>query len=254
MEYANKIKFAFNLFVREPVVRIVTGETKEERVIQSVFAKAQEGSPDSVLAVMDDIGWHESFLMNVGDTKGVILDQCIQDVLNTKKPQEAKAGFVFVEFGGYLGYSAVRIGRQLKTSTPKGKLYSIEKNPLFAAISTKIVEFAGLRENVQVIVGTVEEKLPELKTKHGIKAVDFVFIDHWKDMYLPDVKRLEQSGLLRPGSVVVADNVLFPGCPEYQDYMMKNTKFDSKFIKSKLEYNNEIEDGLLVSVLRATSS
>jgi hypothetical protein len=39
------------------------GVTKEELVIQTVFAKAKEGDPDSVLNVIDDFGWKQQFLM-----------------------------------------------------------------------------------------------------------------------------------------------------------------------------------------------
>ena len=36
---------------------------------------------------------------------------------------------------------------------------------------------------------------------------DLVFIDHWKPLYLPDLQAIERHGLLRSGSIVVADNV-----------------------------------------------
>eukprot|EP00971_Amphidinium_carterae_P065773 1303332-Amphidinium_carterae.2 len=45
-----------------------------------------------------------------------------------------------LELGTYCGYSALRIARNL----PEGSyLVSVEKDELFAAIATKIVEFAG---------------------------------------------------------------------------------------------------------------
>jgi catechol O-methyltransferase len=43
-----------------------------------------------------------------------------------------------------------------------------------------------------------------------------VFIDHDKDAYLPDLQRIGAEGWLHPGSVVVADNVRFPGAPAYR--------------------------------------
>lgn len=56
-----------------------------------------------------------------------------------------RAPKVAVELGGYCGYSAVRIGRLL----PEGSRFiSMEINPLFAAIATKIVELAGLSHKV----------------------------------------------------------------------------------------------------------
>ncbi len=38
--------------------------------------------------------------------------------------------------------------------------------------------------------------------------IDFLFLDGWKDLYLPVLDLLKPK--LRKGSVVVADNILFP--------------------------------------------
>ena len=46
-----------------------------------------------------------------------------------------------------------------------------------------------------------------------------MFIDHDKDAYLPDLERILDRGWLHPGSVVVADNIRFPGAPEYRAFM-----------------------------------
>lgn len=44
--------------------------------------------------------------------------------------------------------------------------------------------------------------------KHGQDYLDILFIDHDKKMYLDDLNVIEEAGLLRKDSVVVADNVL----------------------------------------------
>ncbi len=46
-----------------------------------------------------------------------------------------------------------------------------------------------------------------------------MFFDHWKDAYLPDLKLVEQLGLLRSGTVLLADNTDFPGAPDYVEYV-----------------------------------
>ena len=60
-----------------------------------------------------------------------------------------------------------------------------------------------------------------LRTEHGFGegSVDFVFIDHDKAAYLPDLERILGERWLHPGSIVVADNVRFPGAPEYRAYL-----------------------------------
>ena len=108
------------------------------------------------------------------------------------------------------------IGAQLP---PSGHLYSIELDPLHAAIATKIIEYAGLRDRVTVLVGSLEQKLPALRSTHGVTAIDLLFIDHDKRAYLSDMQRVEASGLLVSGSVVVADNVIYPGAPDYLEHV-----------------------------------
>jgi hypothetical protein len=49
--------------------------------------------------------------------------------------------------------------------------------------------------------------------------IQFLMIDHDKDSYLKDLQILEKSGLIRRGTVVVADNVIFAGIDEYVDYV-----------------------------------
>ena len=78
-----------------------------------------------------------------------------------------------------------------------------------------MVQFAGLSDKVKVIMGSVEEKLHVLAEVYGIKAVDAIFIDHAKERYLPDLLLVENAGLLQKGSVLIADNVIIPGAPDY---------------------------------------
>ena len=156
-----------------------------------------------------------------------------------------------MQFGGYCGYSAVLIGSQLPTGS---RLISIEINPVYAAISSKILEFAGLSDRVQVWVADVPAALPRVKEACGAGSVDFVFIDHWKDVYLRDIKNLEASGLLRPGSVIVADNVICPGAPDYLRYVQEEARdrYETRLVMSHLEYHVDVEDGLAISrVLKA---
>ena len=55
------------------------------------------------MTTIDKFCWEEKWMMNVGDVKGKILD----DAVNQTKPMKA------LELGTYCGYSSVRIGRLL---------------------------------------------------------------------------------------------------------------------------------------------
>lgn len=49
---------------------------------------------------------------------------------------------------------------------------------------------------VTVILGASQDVIPQLKKKHGVDTLDMVFLDHWKDRYLPDLLLLEVSPVL----------------------------------------------------------
>lgn len=170
------------------------------------------------------------FCCSVGDVKGVLLDNELQK----KKPKHV------VELGGYMGYSALRIARQL---APGAHLTSVEISPIHAAFATKIIELAGCRDKVTVVVGTAETKIETLKK---LGPIDLLFLDHLKTVYKSDTVLLEQAGLIQPGSVIVADNCLIPGCPDYVEYVMNHPQYDSVKHVTTLEYCNDV-DWVIVS-------
>ncbi len=89
-------------------------------------------------------------MMNVGQAKGKL----VTDFVKKHKPKHT------VELGAYCGYSAVKIGRELPND---GKMYSIELDPLNAAIATKVIEWAGLKNKIEVLIGVAKTRIPWLK-------------------------------------------------------------------------------------------
>ncbi|KAM4696471.1 catechol O-methyltransferase A-like isoform 1-T1 [Rhinophrynus dorsalis] len=100
---------------------------------------------------------------------------------------------------------------------------------------------------VELLVGSTSDLIPQLKKKLDIEKFDLVFIDHWKASYLPDTKLLEEHGLLQAGSVLLADNVICPGAPEYLEYVRSSPRYKSQYYPAKLEYL-QVEDGMEKSV------
>jgi predicted O-methyltransferase YrrM len=143
----------------------------------------------------------------IGPEKG----QLFEGVLQRLKPTWA------LEVGTFLGYSAIRTARNLQ---PGGKLLCIEANSQNAAVARQVVQYAGFQQQVQVIDGLSSQVIPQLPTlladiqqQQQQQAFDCVFLDHCKDCYLPDLQSLEQLGLIRQGTTVMADNVVYPGAP-----------------------------------------
>jgi len=51
------------------------GDGREQRLADFVARRARRGDPEDVIRVIDEFGYNESFLINVGDEKGRILEQ-----------------------------------------------------------------------------------------------------------------------------------------------------------------------------------
>jgi catechol O-methyltransferase len=128
---------------------------------------------------------------------------------------------IMLKFGSYIGWGAVAFGGLLRELHPdpkpgEVKLFTFEVDPLFAAITSSFVELAGLKDIVDVIVGSAEDSVRRLKAEGVSARADVVLLDHWEKFYLSDLQVLEELGLVGGGSVVLADNtVRAPGYLEY---------------------------------------
>ncbi|XP_042297494.1 catechol O-methyltransferase isoform X2 [Sceloporus undulatus] len=213
----------WNEIVLEKITNFVMDQSKEQRILNSVSYNAVRGDPENVLDCIDKYCSQKEWAMNVGDEKGLILDNVVKEA----DPTTA------LELGTYCGYSAIRIARLLK---PKARLFSIEFNPEFVPIAKEIIEIAGLSDKVTILEGHAQDIIPQLKSKYGVDTLDFVFLDHWKERYAPDTILLEECGLLRKGSVLLADNIIYPGAPEFIEYIRNHKRFECTNYPSHLEY------------------
>lgn len=188
------------------------GDGREAETVRYVLANAKAGDIDDVIATIDRFAYRESFLMNVGDEKGLLLDAAVR----RSRPRLA------LELGAYCGYSGLRIAR----AAPQAKLFSVEMSAANAENARRIWEHAGVADRITCVVGTIGDGGRTLDTlaANGFEpgALDFLFIDHNKEVYLPDLLSIEGRGWLHSGSVVVADNVLLPGAPKYRAYMRRH--------------------------------
>ncbi|PHH62976.1 hypothetical protein CDD81_6401 [Ophiocordyceps australis] len=188
---------------------------REIRLLHAVYSRPDinklRGSPAKVLAAIDDFG-RQSYLMNVGQDKGAIVAKLIAEV----KPK------VMVELGGYVGYSAILFGNAVREAGGQ-RYYCLERNPEFAAVVSSLVDLAGLGSIVKVVVGSSSDSIRRLHAE-GLEQIDFLFLDHYKPAYLPDLKLCEQLGLIRDQTVLAADNVIKPGNPPYLEYVRSSVE------------------------------
>ena len=106
-----------------------------------------------------------------------------------------------LEIGTANGYSALWLARSLPAD---GRIFTIEIDPERARVARGHFARAGLSERVSVIVGDAARMV------HKVAGpFDLIFNDGDKQQYEPLLDRLVT--LLRPGGVLVTDNVLWDG-------------------------------------------
>ena len=217
------------------------GDGREEALRAYVLEHARPGDLDDAIRVVDEFAYEHSFLINVGDEKGALLDAAV----------ERAAPDLVLELGTYCGYSGLRIARAMP---PRARIVSIEFLAANADIARDIWRHAGIDDRASIVVGTLGDggaTLDELAARHGFGpgAVDLVFLDHDKDAYLPDLQLLLDRGWLHPGSLAVADNVKMPGAPEYRAYMRDNEgrAWRTTEHETHVEYQSLLKDLVLES-------
>jgi predicted O-methyltransferase YrrM len=110
-----------------------------------------------------------------------------------------------LEIGTLAGYSTLWLARALPAN---GRLVSLELNPHHAAVARANLERAGLADRVEIRIGPALAALAEL-IGDGSPPFDLIFIDADKPTYADYLAA--SLRLSRPGTLIVADNVIRNG-------------------------------------------
>ncbi len=164
----------------------------------------------------------------------------LAELVRQKKPE------VVVECGTAIGYSGLWIARELKWAG-RGKLITIEIDPQRAQEAQRNFQRAGLAEYVTVRVGDARVVAKELAG-----PVDFVLLDCGYENYYPVFVALEPK--LRPGAVVVADNVGL-GAGGMRDYLkLVRSKYRSRTEEFKVNLPWAQHDAMEVTVIETAGT
>lgn len=104
-------------------------------------------------------------------------------------------------------------------------------------------EYAGVEKRNHISIGTVKDLKKEIQERG---PYDAILIDHDKSLYLSDFHLLEEYGAIVKGTLVLGDNIIYPGPKGYLDHFKERKDYDSTLYHSFVEYSN-IPDALLVS-------
>jgi caffeoyl-CoA O-methyltransferase len=112
-----------------------------------------------------------------------------------------------LEIGTYTGYSAICLAQGLGDN---GILHTIDHNPELEDFASKYIMMAGLKHKIRQHIGEALDVLPQIHD-----TFDLAFIDADKENYIRYFDLVYEN--LRPGGVILADNVLWSGKVLEQD-------------------------------------
>jgi predicted O-methyltransferase YrrM len=133
-----------------------------------------------------------------------------------------------LEIGTAIGYSGIWLSRALPDDS---MLISMEINPDRAEEARRNFERAGVANRASVMVGDASRML------HKVSGpFDLIFQDGSKQLYVPLLDRL--IGLLRPGGLLITDNVLWDG--EVVPHFLPAPKRDAADTRAIATYNETL--------------
>jgi len=118
-----------------------------------------------------------------------------------------------IEFGTSFGISTIYLAQAVKETG--GKVVTTELLESKANIASRNINEAGLESYVEIKVGDAMQTL-----KNVIAPIDFLFLDGWKDLYLPLFQMLESR--FHEDTIIYADNMDMTDTKPYARYLLAN--------------------------------
>jgi predicted O-methyltransferase YrrM len=152
--------------------------------------------------------------------------ETLLSILRINKPKR------ILEIGAAIGYSAIRMA----ISNPETEIITIEKDPLRFDEAIHNVKKLELQNKVKVILG---DALEIGEVIQGYAPYDVIFIDAAKGKYQAFFELF--STMLKPGGIILSDNVLFKGLVAKPDESLE-TKRVKKLVQKIRDYNTFLMD------------
>jgi predicted O-methyltransferase YrrM len=156
-----------------------------------------------------------------------------------------------LELGVYTGYSSLAVALALP---PHGKMIACDVNDEWTSMARRYWTEAGVSQKMDLRLAPAIETLDSLLVEGLAGSFDFVFIDADKENYEAYYERSLE--LVRPGGLIVVDNVLWSGRVLDPQWIDADTRSIRAFNKKLLSDNRvevsmvPIADGLTLALKR----
>lgn len=191
-------------------------QTPQQKYVNETF-----GLDDAELkAVRDELHRQELDFMSISASEARILQFFVR-AMGVRK---------IVEVGTLFGYSALAMAKALPED---GKIWTLEKNPVNAEISSGFFKKSAAGKRIHGLVG---DALETLKSIEGEGPFDLVFIDADKGNYANYLTWAEKN--VRRGGYIVGDNTFLWGGVWDQP----SEELPEKSVKAMKEFNLRLSD------------
>lgn len=151
---------------------------------------------------------HKMAVMQIAPDQGQFMVLLIR-LMHAKK---------IIEIGVFTGYSSLCMAMALPDD---GHIVACDINKEYSDIAQQYWQKAGVADKIELILAPAIQTLDKLIAQGEQETYDFVFIDADKPEYPDYYERALQ--LIRPGGLIVIDNVLWYGKPADPDEKDKDT-------------------------------
>ena len=152
--------------------------------------------PEILSQLRKETAQHPMAMMQIAPEQGQFMALLVQ-LMGAKKT---------LEVGVFTGYSSLVVSLALP---PEGRLVACDVSEEFTAIARRYWQKAGVADKIDLHIAPAMETLDQLLAAGEAETFDFAFIDADKSNYDGYYERSLQ--LVRPGGLILIDNVLWSG-------------------------------------------
>lgn len=133
-----------------------------------------------------------------------------------------------LEVGTAIGYSAITFANILEDA----RITTIEIDEEMFDIAYKNIKKAGYDDRINIIFDDARNVLPFLETTY-----DFIFMDAAKGQYTEYYEPVKK--LLKPGGVLMSDNILFKGMVANSELVQRNKR---GIVNDLMDFNKTLSE------------
>ncbi|MDB9538437.1 class I SAM-dependent methyltransferase [Anabaenopsis tanganyikae CS-531] len=185
--------------------------------------------PEILSQLRAETAQHPMAVMQIAPEQGQFMALLVQ-LIGAKKT---------LDIGVFTGYSSLVVSLALPAD---GRVVACDVSAEFTSIARRYWQKAGVADKIDLHIAPAMETLDQLLAAGAAETFDFAFIDADKSNYDGYYERSLQ--LVRPGGLILIDNVLWSGSvadPQIQD----NRTTNIRALNEKLHQDQRINLSLL---------